>query len=117
MAEKEAKDKFSPIRKGLLEFTVLKVISAHKVYAADILEMLMDTELATQEGTLYPLLSQLRRDGNVEYEWVESAAGPPRKYYRLTDKGFAQLKELEAYWKELNDLIRNIGRTKLTKTN
>lgn len=117
MAQKEAKDKFSPIRKGLLEFVVLKAISAHKVYAADILELLAGTEFATQAGTLYPLLSQLRRDGTVEYEWVESAVGPPRKYYRLTDGGRTQLRELAAYWKELNELIKNIGRTKPTKTN
>jgi PadR family transcriptional regulator PadR len=112
MAEKETKDKFGPIRKGLLEFVVLKVISAHQVYAADILETLTGTEFGTQEGTLYPLLSQLRRDGTVEYEWVESAAGPPRKYYRLTGEGKEQLKKLEAYWKELGEIIKTIGRTK-----
>jgi len=97
-----------PIRKGLLELVVLKTISASKVYAADILEKLKETEFETQEGTLYPLLSQLRRDGSVEYEWVESAAGPPRKYYRLTDQGKGQLKDLESYWASLDKFIKNI---------
>ena len=102
----ETKDKFDPIRKGLLEYVVLSVISARKVYAADILEILMATEFDTQEGTLYPLLSRLRREGTVEYEWVESAAGPPRKYYRLTAKGKEQLDVLSDYWEELNKTIK-----------
>jgi PadR family transcriptional regulator PadR len=102
------KDKFAPIRNGLLEYVVLSVISARKVYAADILAILMPTEFATQEGTLYPLLSRLRREGTVEYEWVESAVGPPRKYYRLTDKGNEQLDTLGKYWNELNQTIKKL---------
>src|SRR5581483_2955333 len=108
----EIKDKFSPIRKGLLELVVLKVISAHTVYAADILQILAPTEFATQEGTLYTLLSRLRREGAVEYEWVESDAGPPRKYYQLTAEGKEQLASLGGYWEELNDFIKTIGRKK-----
>src|SRR5258708_39123916 len=95
------KDKFNPIRNGLLELVVLSVISGRKVYAADILEILLGTEFATQEGTLYPLLSRLRRKGTVEYEWVESAARPPRKYYWLMEKGEEQLATLGKYWNEL----------------
>ncbi len=102
-------DKFSPIRKGLLELTVLKIISVKKVYAADILGKLSQTEFATQEGTLYPLLSRMRRKGLVDYEWVESEAGPPRKYYRLTDKGRLQLKILQDYWEKINQTIKELG--------
>ena len=80
-------EKFSPIRKGLLEFLVLKIIAADKVYVADILKQLSGTEFSTQEGTLYPLLSKMRREELVDYEWKESEAGPPRKYYELTGKG------------------------------
>src|SRR6476469_5091568 len=104
-------DKFSPIRKGLLELVVLRVIAAHKVYAADILARLEPTEFATQEGTLYPLLSRLRREGIVSYEWVESDAGPPRKYYQLADAGHARLRELETYWKTISHTISTIGDT------
>lgn len=104
----EISDKFTPIRTGLLEFAVLKIISAKQVYAADILQSLSATEFSTQEGTLYPLLSRLRRDGAVEYEWIESEAGPPRKYYRLTDKGRKQLKDLSDYWKMLNATLKNL---------
>ena len=74
--------KLGALRKGFLEFLVLRIISAASVYAADILKTLATTEFATQEGTLYPLLSRLRREGLLEYDWRESDSGPPRKYYR-----------------------------------
>jgi PadR family transcriptional regulator PadR len=100
--------KFTPIRKGLLEFLVLRIVSGSTVYVADILKRLAATEFATQEGTLYPLLSRLRREGLVDYEWQESDAGPPRKYYRLTDSGRAQLAELDGYWARLNTTISEL---------
>ncbi len=106
----ETKDKFDPIRKGLLEFVLLSVVSARKVYAADILEILMQTEFVTQEGTLYPLLSRLRREELLEYEWKESDAGPPRKYYQLTAKGKEQLATLDSYWEELNRTIKRLAK-------
>ena len=90
--------KFSTIRKGLLEFLVLTIISARTVYVADILKRLSATDFATQEGTLYPLLSKLRREGLVNYEWQESDSGPPRKYYGLTPAGRKHLTELDEYW-------------------
>ena len=102
-------DKFAAIRKGLLEFLILKIVAANTVYAADILKRLSDTEFATQEGTLYPLLSKMRRDGLLDYEWQESEAGPPRKYYELTAKGKSQLADLDAYWQQLNATITQLG--------
>lgn len=102
-------DKFGPLRKGLLEFAVLKIVSAHKVYVADILKQLEATDLGTGEGTLYPLLSRLRREQLVEYEWVESEAGPPRKYYCLTTSGKTHLKDLENYWEELHKTLKELG--------
>ena len=74
------------------------------------LQRLSTTEFATQEGTLYPLLSKMRREGVVNYEWQESDAGPPRKYYTLTAKGKAQLTELNEYWDYLNQTLANFGR-------
>lgn len=103
-------EKFAAIRKGLLEFLILKIVAADKVYAADILKRLSETEFATQEGTLYPLLSKMRRDGLLDYEWQESDAGPPRKYYELTAKGASQLAELNEYWKQLNVTVTRFGR-------
>ena len=105
-----AKENFSPIRKGLLEFLVLKIISAKEVYAADILETLKTTDFATQEGTLYPLLSKMRREGLLTYVWVESQSGPPRKYYALTSKGKTELKDIGDYWRELNETIHKLGK-------
>lgn len=102
-------DRFAAIRKGLLEFLILKIVATDKVYVADILKRLSGTEFATQEGTLYPLLSKMRRDGLVDYEWQESGAGPPRKYYELTAKGRSQLAELNDYWKNLNATITQLG--------
>jgi PadR family transcriptional regulator PadR len=103
-------ERFVAIRKGLLEFLILKIVAADKVYVADILERLSETDFATQEGTLYPLLSKMRRDGLLDYEWQESDAGPPRKYYELTAKGKTQLGELNDYWKHLNATIAQLGR-------
>ena len=103
-------ERFVAIRKGLLEFLILKIVAANKVYVADILARLADTDFATQEGTLYPLLSKMRRDGLLDYEWQESDAGPPRKYYELTAKGKTQLSELNEYWKHLNTTITQLGR-------
>src|ERR1700710_418084 len=99
-------DKFGAIRKGLLEFLILKVIDADRVYVADMLKKLAMTEFATQEGTLYPLLSRMRRDGLVDYEWKESEAGPPRKYYRLTEKGEKELGETKDYWQHIITTIK-----------
>jgi PadR family transcriptional regulator PadR len=103
-------DKFIAIKKGLLEFLILKIVAADKVYVADMLQRLHGTEFSTQEGTLYPLLSKMRRDDLLDYEWQESDAGPPRKYYRLTAKGKSLLGELNDYWKDLNATITQLGR-------
>ena len=104
-----AESKLAPIRKGLLEFLVLKIVGAKSVYVPDILRQLAGTEFSTQEGTLYPLLSKLRREELVQYEWKESDAGPPRKYYRLTETGRAQLAALDDYWNLINRTIANLG--------
>src|SRR5262245_48632241 len=102
--------KLGPIRKGLLEFLILKIVAADRVYVADILKRLSTTEFATQEGTLYPLLSKMRRENLVDYERKESDAGPPRKYYKLTPKGRATPAEMNEYWKKINSTISQLGK-------
>ena len=102
-------DKLNPLRRGLLEFLVLGIVSAGPVYVADILRRLSATDFATQEGTLYPLLSKMRREELLDYEWRESASGPPRKYYRLTATGARQLAEFRDYWTSLTTLIDELG--------
>lgn len=106
----DKQDSFDAIRRGLLEFLVLKVISAEAVYSADILAALEPTEFKTQEGTLYPLLSKLRREQLLDYEWKESETGPPRKYYSLTAEGRKRLQDLTSYWNDINKTIKSIGK-------
>lgn len=110
-ADVNLEEKFSALRKGLLEFLVLKIIAAQQVYAADILRELGGTEFTTQEGTLYPLLSKLRREQLVDYVWQESEAGPPRKYYQLTARGRDQLRETLDYWQKITATVRKLGET------
>ena len=101
---------FDSIRRGLLEFLVLKIISGEAVYAADILAALDETQFKTQEGTLYPLLSRLRREELLDYQWQESETGPPRKYYSLTAGGRKRLDDLKQYWEDINKTIKNLGK-------
>ena len=89
------------MRKGILEFCILHIISRGEVYASDMLEELTSARIMVVEGTLYPLLTRLRKAGLVDYRWEESTSGPPRKYYQLTNEGKAFLEELRDTWKEL----------------
>lgn len=89
------------MRKGILEFCILHIISRGEVYASDMLEELTSAKIIVVEGTLYPLLTRLRKAGLLEYKWVESTSGPPRKYYKLTDDGKLFLAKLEETWEEL----------------
>ncbi len=102
--------KLIPLRKGLLEFLILDIVSSGDVYVADMLGRLAPTDFATRGGTLYPLLSAMRREELLDYDWRESTAGPPRKYYRLTDLGREHLAEFRAYWASLTELIDELGR-------
>ncbi len=97
------------LRKGLLEFVILGIVSSDMVYAGDIIRRLSGTEFEAREGTLYPLLSRMRREGWLDYEWQESTSGPPRKYYRLTEAGRQELVEFRRYWTSLTDLIHELG--------
>ena len=94
------------MRKGMLDFCVLLLLRRGPSYAADIILRLKEAELIVVEGTLYPLLSRLRRDGLLSYQWQESLQGPPRKYYSLTPDGLRVLDELDAAWEEL---ARTVG--------
>ncbi len=89
------------MRKGILEFCILHIISRGEVYASDMLEELTSAKIMVVEGTLYPLLTRLRKAGLVDYRWVESMSGPPRKYFTITDKGEVFLNHLRETWEEL----------------
>lgn len=89
------------MRKGILEYCVLLIISRGEIYASDIIAELKKAKLLVVEGTLYPLLTRLKNNGMLSYNWVESTSGPPRKYYVLTEDGRQILKQLDNTWEEL----------------
>jgi PadR family transcriptional regulator PadR len=93
------------MKKGILEFCILSVLSSGDKYPSEIISQLKEGKLIIVEGTLYPLLMRLKNDGLLSYRWEESASGPPRKYYKLTPLGKQYLKELRTTWNELVDAV------------
>lgn len=89
------------MRKGILEYCILSIISRGEIYASDIIGELKKAQLLVVEGTLYPLLTRLKNNGLLSYTWKESTSGPPRKYYQITDEGRDVLTRLDVTWKEL----------------
>ncbi|MEW6470442.1 MAG: PadR family transcriptional regulator [Bacteroidota bacterium] len=89
------------MRKGVLEYCILSILAHGDAYPTEIIERLKQARLVVVEGTLYPLLTRLKNDGLLSYRWEESTAGPPRKYYKLTELGEQFLKELDKTWEEL----------------
>ena len=98
----------SQMRKGILEYCILVLISKGEVYASDIIESLKDAKLIVVEGTLYPLLTRLKNGGLLSYSWKESDQGPPRKYYTLTETGKIFISELNKTWTELNTSVNKL---------
>ncbi|MBW3469700.1 PadR family transcriptional regulator [Arthrospiribacter ruber] len=96
------------MRKGILEFCILHIISREEVYASDMLEELTEAKMIVAEGTLYPLLQRLKKASLVTYRWVESESGPPRKYYAITEDGRAFLHSLQETWNSLLDSTQMI---------
>lgn len=89
------------MRKGILEYCVLSIIARGEIYASDIIAELRSAKLLVVEGTLYPLLTRLKNNGLLSYNWVESTSGPPRKYYMITEVGKDILSQLDQTWQEL----------------
>ncbi len=88
------------LRKGMLEFCILNAIRGRSLYGYDIVRILRDFEgLIVSEGTIYPILSRMKREEFVRTTIKESSEGPPRKYYELTDKGRAMLERMNHYWR------------------
>ncbi|MES2690049.1 MAG: PadR family transcriptional regulator [Bacteroidota bacterium] len=96
------------MKKGILEYCILAIIQRGEVYASDILDELKKVQLIVVEGTLYPLLTRLKNEGLLSYQWIESKSGPPRKYFQLTEEGRTFLRELELTWNELTSSVNQI---------
>ncbi len=102
----------SQMRKGILEYCVLLILSKGDSYAPKIIQELKEVEMNVVEGTLYPILTRQKNQGLLDYRWEESPQGPPRKYYSITDRGRMALEELNDVWRETNDQITAIKQTK-----
>lgn len=96
------------LRKGILELCVLNIISRGEVYTSDMLQELTEAKMMVVEGTLYPLLTRLKNAGYLDYKWVESTSGPPRKYFMLTERGQLFLQELGNTWLEMAASVSRI---------
>ncbi len=102
----------SQMRKGILEFCILSIIRRGEAYPSDIVEEMKASNLNILEGTLYPLLTRLKNAAMLNYRWVESNSGPPRKYFLLTEKGEAFYQELESTWNELANAVNTLANKK-----
>ena len=89
------------MRKGILEYCILSILSRGDSYAPKIIAELKQSEMIVVEGTLYPILTRQKNAGLLTYRWEESPQGPPRKFYTLTEKGREYLTALDAAWEEL----------------
>ena len=98
----------SQMRKGVLEFCILSIIQRGEAYPSDIIEEMKKSNLQLLEGTLYPLLTRLKNADLLNYRWVESSGGPPRKYFSLTEKGSAFYQLLENTWREMADGVERV---------
>jgi PadR family transcriptional regulator PadR len=98
----------SQMRKGMLEYSIMLLLRVKPCYSSDIIEELGSANLIVVEGTLYPLLNRLKKEGLLDYEWQESSAGPPRKYYRLTEAGMQALTSLDENWCNLSNTVTHI---------
>lgn len=103
------------MRKGVLEYCILLILSNNDAYASDIINQLKEAKMIVVEGTLYPLLTRLKNSKLLSYRWEESTQGPPRKYYELTEEGRAFLGEMDASWNELVNAVQLIHETKITQ--
>ena len=96
------------MRKGILEYCILSVLSRNSCYASDIIKELKEARVIVVEGTLYPILTRQKNAGLLSYRWEESQQGPPRKYYELTEAGKAYLADLNNSWQELVESVNLI---------
>jgi len=102
----ETRNPLTELRRGVLEYCVLAAFRKRELYAYEIVRLLSDAGgLVTSEGTIYPLLSRLRRDGLAQTTWRESEAGPPRRYYRLTNEGQRALDAFVRDWTRFRDAV------------
>ncbi len=104
----EIENSKAQMRKGVLELCILAILAEGERYPTEILERMKIADLLVVEGTIYPLLTRLKNEGLLNYRWVESTGGPPRKYFTLTSDGKKSLKQLKEAWREMNESVGKI---------
>lgn len=98
--------RITQLRKGILELAVMGVLYHERHYGYSLIRVLSESgPVSLKEGTIYPILARLDRDGLVRSEWVESDQGPPRKYYALTSSGRQLFDELSQEFGLLVSLV------------
>lgn len=105
MDQQELNNINSQMRKGMLEYCILLLLSRERAYPSDIIARLKDANMIVVEGTLYTLLNRLRKEGKLNYEWEESPKGPPRKYYFITEKGEMVLNAMSSAWDDIMNTV------------
>ena len=106
--ESNADNVRSQMRKGVLEYCILCILDKHEAYASNIIDELKSADMIVVEGTLYPLLIRQKNQGLLSYRWEESTQGPPRKYYCITERGRAQLADMDTAWQEMVKAIETL---------
>ena len=102
------------MRKGILEYCILSIISRGDSYASAIISELKAAEMIVVEGTLYPILTRQKNQGLLSYRWEESPQGPPRKYYTITPLGRQMLAQLQASWDEISHTVNHLHNLQTT---
>lgn len=110
MDNENIKNLETQLRKGLLSFCILSLAAEEDIYTSQIILKLKDANMIVSEGTLYPLLNRLSKNGYLNHKWEESSGGPPKKHYHISDEGQIYLNQLELVWK---NIVNNVN--KLTK--
>jgi PadR family transcriptional regulator PadR len=100
------------MKKGILEYCILQIIQRGEAYPSDIAAELKESGMPILEGTMYPLLTRLKNAGYLDYRWVESSGGPPRKYFTMTETGLAFFKQLDLTWNEIKTSVEKIINSK-----
>ena len=102
----EIENKITQLRKGILELAILSALYRNTHYGYSLVrEMTAAGVFNLKEGTIYPILSRLAKEGLVQTEWVESKQGPPRKYYALTESGRSMCEALIDEFRRLVNVI------------
>ncbi|MEL6535152.1 MAG: PadR family transcriptional regulator [Bacteroidota bacterium] len=99
----------SQVKKGTLSFILLQILKEKKLYGYELITAMRDqVKIELAEGTLYPLMNRLKKEGLVDAQWVEQESGIPRKYYHLTKTGEATLEAMKVYWNEMSTSINRL---------